>query len=486
MLAFTILLIWIFCFLFVTALLVRRELLRKLLAKKHKFFRPPIILAFFHPYCNSGGGGERVLWTGINCLLRTYPSLLIFIYTNDTSCLDSPSRVFRRVRETFDISIGDIERVSFVRFHSEHLLRANLYSVLTLAGQAFGSIVAAFECLIRLPPDFYIDTTGFSFTIPIFSWFIGARCGAYVHFPTISTDMVNRVVQHSTATSYNNSSRIQNSQFLTTLKKFYYIIFKWIYGWTGSSVNCHAVAVNSTWTRRHIESLFGSRPFLLYPPCPCLVNGIGGREKRKPWIISIGQFRPEKNHLLQLKSFELFLKKVHGDRSPFCLVLIGGCRGSADYHRVDCLREAAKRLGLSDQQVIFEVNASSETVKKYLSEATINLHTMIDEHFGIGIVEGMAAGLVTVANRSGGPLMDIIGPALAEPRINPSTVKPTPVGYLASNEAEYADIFQYVLVDATPSQLDPLRNAAKKRAQSLFSEAAFCKGWLQFVHELTV
>lgn len=139
---------------------------------------------------------------------------------------------------------------------------------------------------------------GFSFTIPLFSWFIGARCGAYVHFPTVSTDMVNRVVQQSTATSYNNSSRIRNSQFLTTLKKLYYIIFKWIYGWTGSSMNCHAVAVNSTWTMSHIVSLFGSQPIILYPPCPCLVNEKGEGEKRKPWIISIGQFRPEKNHLV--------------------------------------------------------------------------------------------------------------------------------------------------------------------------------------------
>ncbi|KAM3184482.1 hypothetical protein ACTXT7_008293 [Hymenolepis weldensis] len=285
--------IWI---LFVTALLIRRQVLRKRLAKEYKIFRPPALLAFFHPYCNSGGGGERVLWTGVDCLLRTYPSILIFIYTNNTTCLNSPARVFQRVHETFDISIRNTERVIFIRLRSEPLLRANLYPFLTLAGQVFGSLVAAFECLIRLPPDFYIDTTGFSFTIPLFSWFIGARCGAYVHFPTISTDMVNRVVQQSTATSYNNSSRIRNSQFLTTLKKLYYIIFKWIYGWTGSSVNCHAVAVNSTWTMSHIASLFGSKPIILYPPCPCLVNEKGEGEKRKPWIISIGQFRPEKNH----------------------------------------------------------------------------------------------------------------------------------------------------------------------------------------------
>lgn len=27
-------------------------------------------VAFFHPYCNAGGGGERVLWVAIKALLR--------------------------------------------------------------------------------------------------------------------------------------------------------------------------------------------------------------------------------------------------------------------------------------------------------------------------------------------------------------------------------------------------------------------------------
>jgi len=25
-------------------------------------------VGFFHPYCNAGGGGERVLWVAIRCL----------------------------------------------------------------------------------------------------------------------------------------------------------------------------------------------------------------------------------------------------------------------------------------------------------------------------------------------------------------------------------------------------------------------------------
>lgn len=36
------------------------------------------------------------------------------------------------------------------------------------------------------------------------------------------------------------------------------------------------------------------------------------------------------------------------------------------------------------------------------------LHTMWNEHFGISVVELMAAGLVVVAHNSGGPKLDII------------------------------------------------------------------------------
>ena len=30
--------------------------------------RNPLLIGFFHPYCNAGGGGERVLWIAIRAL----------------------------------------------------------------------------------------------------------------------------------------------------------------------------------------------------------------------------------------------------------------------------------------------------------------------------------------------------------------------------------------------------------------------------------
>lgn len=35
-----------------------------------------LTVGFFHPYCNAGGGGERVLWTAIRAIQKRFDSLL--------------------------------------------------------------------------------------------------------------------------------------------------------------------------------------------------------------------------------------------------------------------------------------------------------------------------------------------------------------------------------------------------------------------------
>jgi alpha-1,2-mannosyltransferase len=84
-------------------------------------------------------------------------------------------------------------------------------------------------------------------------------------------------------------------------------------------------------------------------------------------------------------------------------------------------------------QVEFVVNASFPTVLGWLSRASIGLSTMVDEHFGINIIEFMvclhllfswvpgmtifakAAGIIPIAHASGGPLRDIIVPFNGKP-----------------------------------------------------------------------
>ncbi|KAJ9650228.1 asparagine-linked glycosylation protein, partial [Neophaeococcomyces mojaviensis] len=41
------------------------------------------IIGFFHPFCNAGGGGERVLWAAIEATQRKYPKAICAVYTGD-------------------------------------------------------------------------------------------------------------------------------------------------------------------------------------------------------------------------------------------------------------------------------------------------------------------------------------------------------------------------------------------------------------------
>lgn len=41
------------------------------------------IVGFFHPFCNAGGGGERVLWAAIRATQSRWPEAVCVVYTGD-------------------------------------------------------------------------------------------------------------------------------------------------------------------------------------------------------------------------------------------------------------------------------------------------------------------------------------------------------------------------------------------------------------------
>lgn len=66
------------------------------------------------------------------------------------------------------------------------------------------------------------------------------------------------------------------------------------------------------------------------------------------------------------------------------------------------MHDLAKHLAL-DGNVEFKLNIPYSELVSELQKGTIGLHAMWNEHFGISIVECMAAGLIMVAHASGGP-----------------------------------------------------------------------------------
>ena len=41
--------------------------------------RDGVTVGFFHPYCNAGGGGERVLWTAIRAIQKRFVRFYISV-----------------------------------------------------------------------------------------------------------------------------------------------------------------------------------------------------------------------------------------------------------------------------------------------------------------------------------------------------------------------------------------------------------------------
>ena len=65
------------------------------------------IIAFFHPYCCHGGGGERVLWDMILCLLTnvSFNHVKFIIYTGEIEI--QRADVFTLIKVTQLYYVGD-------------------------------------------------------------------------------------------------------------------------------------------------------------------------------------------------------------------------------------------------------------------------------------------------------------------------------------------------------------------------------------------
>lgn len=262
-----------------------------------------------------------------------------------------------------------------------HVFTGNNFCVFT--GQSLGSMWLGWEAMTKLVPDVFIDSMGYAFTLPMFKYLAASTVACYVHYPTISTDMLTRVASRTAA--HNNAAFISNSGFLSSTKLLYYQMFAWLYKLVGQQSDL--IMVNSSWTGGHISQLWGveHRIHVVYPPCDTIHFSelpLSTDEVSPHTIVSVAQFRPEKDHELQIRSFARFLKETQGGDSSR-LVLIGSCRNEEDERRVNTLKQLCTELCIQDQ-VDFKLNIDFADLKKELNQATIGLHTMWNEHFGIG------------------------------------------------------------------------------------------------------
>nr|CAG4637069.1 EOG090X07J8 [Ceriodaphnia reticulata] len=427
-----------------------------------------IVVGIFHPYCNAGGGGERVLWCAVRGIQSQYPNAYIAVYTGD--CISSDD-LLQNAFLKFNVKVQN-KNIEFITLTKRSWVEAARYPYFTLLGQSLGSLILGTEALLKLVPDIFIDTMGYSFTFPLFRILGGCTIACYVHYPTISTDMLGQVTRRAAA--FNNNSFISNSPFLSQAKTVYYKLFAFIYGITGRFAE--AIMVNSSWTEDHINQIWSVplRTYKVYPPCDVkeFLEIPVESDPESLRIIAVAQFRPEKDHPLMIRSFyKLMDLLTDEEKLRVKLVLVGSCRNEEDLQRVEDYKRLSKHFSL-ENHTEFYINVEFDELKRLLGESTIGLHTMWNEHFGISIVECMASGLIMVAHKSGGPMMDIIIHSKGS----------QPIGFLASDEIEYADILCKIL-RMKPDNRELVREAARNSV-ARFSDDSFEKEFLKIISPL--
>ena len=426
-----------------------------------------VTVGFLHPYCSSGGGGERVLWNSIQALQKRYSFVFCVIYTADP--VNKKKDVIAGVKRTFNI---DLPRpVEFVHLRSTDALNLKMWPLSTLLGQSIASMWVGMEALSSFIPNVFFDTTGLAFNLILFKWLGQCKTACYVHYPTISTDML-KVVEDQTQ-AFNNAAWISNSIIMTQLKLLYYKVFSLLYSLVGNRSD--VVMVNSSWTHGHIKAIWNPcKLSIVYPPCdtdafmtPASKSSTMNNQFR---IVSVGQFRPEKNHEMQLQILQQLLQRIK-QKDHIKLVLIGSCRNEEDNKRLNRLKDAAKQLNVY-KSIEWKTKLPFNELKKELQRATAGLHVMSNEHFGIGIVECMAAGCVMVAHDSGGPKMDIM-----------KDWKGQLTGFLADSIDTYVESLSQIYMLSSEERQEVIK-AAQTSVNHRFSVASFHANFLRATEAL--
>lgn len=131
------------------------------------------------------------------------------------------------------------------------------------------------------------------------------------------------------------------------------------------------------------------------------------------------------------------------------------------------LKQKAKELKI-EGSVEFKANVPFRDILSEFSRSKLGIHTMTDEHFGIGIVEMMSSGLFTIAHDSAGPKLDIIG---GEGELT---------GGLATSAEQYANLMLTGLQGFESSAIRRARINGKMKAKK-FGDENFIENFNHYI-----
>lgn len=206
----------------------------------------------------------------------------------------------------------------------------------------------------------------------------------YMHFPTFALLRENPVnVKYSKSLFW----------------RLYFYPYERIQGYLAKKMKWRILLTNSEFSKEIIKKHLHTDAIVIHPPVEISeFLKISENTERDDRVVSCGRYTPEKNYE--------FVLKVAEQLPDIKFTIIGASSGkvsSAYYRKLSKIVEERK---LRNVDLLRDVPRSKQL--KIYSGSKVFLHTMIGEHFGIAVVEGMAAGLVPVVHKSGGPWLDIV------------------------------------------------------------------------------
>jgi glycosyltransferase involved in cell wall biosynthesis len=158
------------------------------------------------------------------------------------------------------------------------------------------------------------------------------------------------------------------------------------------------VLTNSEYTRKAILNAFNIDAKILYPPVNVGTfrdNGLKSN-RREDMILVISRIAPDK----QIEN-AIEVARIMHDRGIGKAMIIAGNLHHYDEQYYQQLRKMIADYDLPNY-VSLKTNISFSKLIQLVQSAKVYFHPRIDEHFGISIVEAMAAGLVPVVSNIGG------------------------------------------------------------------------------------
>ena len=206
----------------------------------------------------------------------------------------------------------------------------------------------------------------------------------YVHYPTFSEfESIGINLKYSRSVFW----------------RIYISLFKVAHHFFANYLKTGVLVTNSSYSKKALRKYVDRNCLVIYPPVEVKAFATEAMSnKRQDKVVSCGRYSPEKDYENVIE-VAARLKDVD-------FAVVGSFSGekSSNYYQKLCSMLSEKKLTNVELLKALEFKELLELYGK----SKIYLHSMKDEHFGIVVLEAMAAGLVPVVYQGGGPWEDIL------------------------------------------------------------------------------